>query len=223
MIQKLRTTSLLKIRLPKSPNYFRIAGVALVAVSVILFALIFSPVITSEVRYAFDLNKSKQVISRQQAQTEYANPSSVLIPMDEEFGIVIPKIEANAKIIPNVDVENSVAYQRALTQGVAQAAGSANPGEDGNVFIFAHSGQDFLEANRYNAVFYLLSKLEKGDEIDIFYQKQKFQYLVTGKYTAFPAEVGYMDNTLGKKTLTLMTCWPGGTTLKRLIVRAEQN
>jgi sortase A len=192
-------------------------------VAVILFALIFSPVITSEVRYAFDSNKSKKVVSQEEAQTQSGNQKNILVPVDEEFGIVIPKIEANAKVIPNVDAENPAAYQRALTQGVAQAASSANPGEEGNIFIFAHSGQDALEANRYNAVFYLLSKLEKGDEIDIFYQKQKFQYLVTGKYTVSPEEVQYMDDTPGKNTLTLMTCWPGGTTLKRLIVRAEQD
>ena len=191
-------------------------------VSVILFGLIFLPVITSEVRYSLDSNKSKQVISQEQAQLENVNPASVLVPVDEQFGIVIPKIEANAKVIANVDAQNPAAYQRALTQGVVQAAGSANPGEEGNIFIFAHSGQDILEANRYNAVFYLLSKLEKGDEIDIFYQGQKFQYSVTDKKTVSPEEVQYMDHIQGKKTLTLMTCWPGGTTWKRLVVIAEQ-
>lgn len=194
----------------------------LVVVSVILFGLIFYPVITSEVRYTLDPNKSKKVVSQKEAQAESGNKENVLVPVDEQFGIVIPKIEANAKVIANVDAENPAVYQRALTQGVAQVAGSANPGEAGNIFIFAHSGQDLLEANRYNAVFYLLSKLEKGDEIDIFYQGQRFQYSVTGKYTVSPSEVNYMDDIQGKNTLTLMTCWPGGTTLKRLIVQAEQ-
>lgn len=146
-----------------------------------------------------------------------------LVPVDEDFGIVIPKIEANAKIVPNVDAENPAVYQRALTQGVAQAAGSSYPDEEGNIFIFAHSGQDLLQANRYNAVFYLLDKMEEGDEIDIFYQKQKYLYHVTGRYIVAPEEVSYMDDVPGKNTLTLMTCWPGGTTWKRLIVRAEQN
>jgi sortase A len=191
---------------------------------VIVLLSIFYPLIRAELGYFFAGNKNVKVVGKSEAMVPVSGSSQLEIvkPVDESFGIVIPKIEANAKVIPNIDAENPAAYQRALTQGVAQAAGSANPGEEGNIFIFAHSGQDFLEANRYNAVFYLLSKLEKGDEIFIFYQTKKFRYLVTDKKTADPSEVQYFDDIPGKNTLTLMTCWPGGTTWKRLIVQAEQ-
>jgi len=147
----------------------------------------------------------------------------IVKPVDENFGIVIPKIGVNSKVIPDVDPENGAIYQRALTQGVAHALGTKYPGEEGNVFIFAHSGQDLFEANRYNAVFYLLSKMEAGDEIYVFYKNKKYRYSVTAKKTAAPEEIQYFDDLPGKNTLTLMTCWPGGTTWKRLIVRAEQN
>ena len=54
-----------------------------------------------------------------------------------------------------------------MSEGVAQAKGTAVPGEEGNVFIFSHSGSDFYQADRFNAVFYLLDKLGKGDQIDL--------------------------------------------------------
>ena len=202
-----------------------IAGIALVVLSAIILLSIFYPVIRAELAYLFSGNKNARVVGKSEATVPVGGSAKfeIIKPVDENFGIVIPKIKANAKVIPNVDPENPAVYQRALTQGVAHALGTKHPGEVGNVFIFAHSGQDFLEANRYNAVFYLLSKLEKGDEIFIFYQTKKYRYVVTEKKTAAPEEVQYMSDTPGKNTLTLMTCWPGGTTWKRIVVRAEQS
>jgi len=201
-----------------------VTGIALVALSVIILLSLFYPILRAEFSYLFSKHKNVKVVGKSEATVPVGGNSQfeIMKPVDENFGIVIPKINANAKVLPNVDAENSAIYQKALTQGVAHAKGTKLPGEEGNVFIFAHSGQDFLQANRYNAVFYLLSKLETGDEIFIFYQNKKFRYLVTDKKTASPDEAQYMGDTPGKKTLTLMTCWPGGTTWKRLIVEAEQ-
>jgi len=212
--------------IPQSkPNSFLITGIALVALSVIVLLSIFYPVLKAELAYLFSGNKNTQVVGKSEAMVPVggnAQNIEIMKPVDENFGIVIPKIQANAKVIPDVDAQNPAVYQKALAQGVAHALGSANPGEEGNVFIFAHSGQDFLEANRYNAVFYLLSKLEAGEEIYIFYKSKKYRYIITDKKTANPEEIQYLADTPGKNILTLMTCWPGGTTWKRLIVRAQQ-
>lgn len=206
------------------PNSFLIAGIALIAVSVIILLSIFYPVIRAELAYLFSGSKNIQVAGKSETTVPVSDFTEMKIirPVNENFGLVIPKIGVNSKVVPDVDPENGVEYQKALTEGAAHALGTKYPGEEGNVFIFAHSGQDFLEANRYNAVFYLLSKLETGDEIYIFRQAKKYRYAVVDKKTVSPSEVNYMDDTPGKKTLTLMTCWPGGTTWKRLIIKAEQ-
>jgi len=202
-----------------------IAGIALVALSAVILLSIFYPILRAELSYLFSGHKNTRVVGKSEAMVPVSCSAEfrIMKPVDENFGIVIPKIEANAKVIPNIDPENPAIYQRALTRGVAHALGTKYPGEEGNIFIFAHSGQDFLEANRYNAVFYLLSKLEKGDEIFIFYQNKKYRYTVSDKKTVAPEEAQYIADTPGKYTLTLMTCWPGGTTWKRLVVRAEQS
>ena len=174
----------------------------------LLFSLTFFPVIKQEIIYR--VNFTTTVAQKK------------ISPVSTEFGIVIPKIKANARIISNIDPFNEEEYQRALTKGVAQAQGSALPGQTGNTFIFAHSAGNWYFANQYNAVFYLLYKLTKGDVIEIYYKNTLYTYKVRELRTVEANEVGYLTSkTDGWKTLTLMTCWPPGTTLKRLLVIAD--
>lgn len=167
--------------------------------------LIFKPVLQAEVNYRFSPNSEKSAIE----------------PVNREFAIVIPKISANAPVIADVDPNNASEYQQQLTRGVAHAKGTALPDKEGNVFIFAHSATDFFQANRYNAIFYLLNKLVAGDEIFIYYRGLKYRYLVTEKNIVAADRVDFLRQPEAGRTLTLMTCWPAGTTLKRLIVQAD--
>lgn len=180
-------------------------GIALIVTSLALFIFIFAPVAKVEIKYA--LNKPKAFDIK---------------PLDKEFGIVIPKINANTKIIANVDPYNSGIYQAALTKGVAKAKGTVNPNEIGNMFLFSHSSANILEATRYNSVFYLLSKLEKNDEIYIYYKNVKYKYKVTDKKIVDSKDVSYLNPKSDMKILTLMTCWPAGTNYKRLLVIAKE-
>ena len=66
-------------------------------------------------------------------------------------------------------LNNENIYLDALNQGVAHTLGTAFPGEGGHIFLFAHSTDYFWRVGTYNAVFYLLSKLESNDEINLFY------------------------------------------------------
>ncbi len=196
-------------------------GVALVALSIGILFLTFFPVLREEAKYQF-LPKQDEAVVLVKGEEPSVSENKVIVPVDENFGIVIPKIRANARVIAGVDWQDSQVYQRALVEGVAQANGTANPGERGNVFLFSHSGVDFFEANRYNALFYLIDKLVTGDEIIILYQGKKFTYQVTEKKIVSSDSVEYVQGDMSKQTLTLMTCWPAGTTLKRLIVIADQ-
>lgn len=186
-------------------------GLVFTGLSLFLFGAIFWPVIREELGYAF---RSATI------PTTQAEP---LTPVSQEFGIVIPKIHANAKVIADVDPFDSNEYQRALTQGVAHAKGSAKPGSNGNIFLFSHSSVNFYEASRYNSVFYLLNKLTEHDHIDLYYNGARFRYRVTKKQLVTPVSTQFMlPKSIGAETLTLMTCWPPGTTQKRLLIIAER-
>lgn len=87
-------------------------------------------------------------------------------------------------------------------------------------FIFAHSAGNWYQANQFNAVFYLLNKLKTGDEIIVYYQAKKYNYTVSQSKFIEGSELSYMESKVNQKQLTLMTYWPPGTTLKRLIIIA---
>lgn len=192
-------------------------GAILIFLGIAIFILTFYRLIFSELKYWFARPNNDAQVALKRVNT----PKNTLTPVDENFGIVIPKIAANAKVVPNVSYTNEKEYQWQLTKGVAHAKGTAMPGGWGNTFIFAHSAGNFYDANRYNAIFYLLNKLEKDDKIIIVYKKQKFVYKMTDKKIVAPDDVKYLLGDSKKQTLTLMTCWPAGTTLKRLLIIGE--
>lgn len=203
------------------------AGITVLVMSAGVIVLTFFPVIKEEIKYQLWPKQTDAIVlSRAEREQTDARPVGsdrpVIVPVDEDFGIIIPKIGANARVIPDVDWRDADVYQKALADGVAQAAGTARPGELGNVFLFSHSGVDFLEANRYNALFYLIDKLVTDDEIILLYRGEKFVYRVVEKKMVAPDSLEYLGGDNTTKTLTLMTCWPAGTTLKRLLVVAEQ-
>src|SRR3989338_1531099 len=147
-------------------------------------------------------------------------PIEILTPEDPNFSIIVPKIGANAKILQNIDASDENIYLNALNKGVAHTLGTAFPGEGGHIFLFAHSTNYFWNVATYNAIFYLLYKLEKNDEINLFYQGQRYVYRVIGRETVDPSQVQYLTRKTNREFLTLQTCWPPGTTLKRLLIFA---
>lgn len=221
----------------------RTLGNFLVLGSILGMFLTFGPAIKTEIEYRYnkwrgvtyvvaDDIKTDQNISITPSPTPrqgiffgdilQRRPSvEVLSPVDTEFGIVIPKIAANTKVIPDVDASNYDEYIEALREGVAHALGTYFPGEQGNIYLFAHSTDNFWNVGRYNAVFYLLKELEVGDEVDLYYQGIRHRYSVTQREIVNPDDTHFLTDPKDSETLTLQTCWPPGTTLKRLIVVAK--
>ncbi len=144
-----------------------------------------------------------------------------IVPVSTEFGIVIEKIDANAKVIANVNPAKEQEYVSALKQGVAEALGSTPPGQKGNLYLFSHSTDAPWNIVRFNAIFYLLRELDNGDRVIIFYQNKRYDYIVFDKTIAKPSDVSYLTNRYDVPVLTLQTCDPPGTLLNRLIIRAR--
>lgn len=199
---------------PKWLVYLPKIGFSLIILAVIIVLFTYLPILNLEISYLVNRPDAKIPVS-------LTGGRHMLNPVDDNFGIIIPKIGANSKVIPNVDPFNSREYQIALTKGVAHAKGTVFPGKAGNSFIFAHSSESFYEAMRYNSVFYLLNKLEINDDIYVFVKQQKFHYKVTKKVFVKPNDISYIFMSSEKPILTLMTCWPPGTTLSRLIIESE--
>lgn len=142
-------------------------------------------------------------------------------PISTDFGLVIEKINANAKIVAQVDPGSEKEYTAALKEGIAEAKGSTAPGEAGNLFLFSHSTDAPWNIIRYNAIFYLLRELVPGDRVIVFYKGRRFDYIVFDKTTTAPTDITFLTNRYDRPVLTLQTCDPPGTVLNRLIVRAK--
>lgn len=137
------------------------------------------------------------------------------------FSLEIPKIEAKAQVTANVNSGDKKEYQSVLKQGVAHAAGTYLPGMGGSVTLFAHSTDIEANVSWYNAVFYRLDELVKGDEIIVWFLGQKQVYKVIGSRITGPNDVGMFRAEKNGEKLYLVTCTPRGTTKNRLIVEAE--
>lgn len=145
----------------------------------------------------------------------------VLTAADPNFSILIPKIGASEKITPNVDASNPEEYLKALQTSVAHAKGSVFPGMNGTVYLFAHSTDNWWNVGRYNAVFYLLKDLAPGDQIVLFFEGKRFNYTVSKNWVGNASDVQYLQESQGTgQKLIMQTCWPPGTTWKRIFVEA---
>ncbi|MDP4031076.1 MAG: sortase [Candidatus Beckwithbacteria bacterium] len=159
-----------------------------------------------------------------QGFSQISDGAEILIaPLSTEFGVVIPKILANVAVSQDVNPANPEIYQEVLRQegGVAHAAGSAVPNEDGVVYIFGHSTDSNFNVARFNAVFYLLRKLEADDLVIVYYQGKDYRYRVKYKKVVNPDDLSDITDVSSPRRLVLQTCWPPGTTWKRLLVVAE--
>lgn len=186
---------------------FEMVGNLLIALGAIFLVLTFGPAFKQEVRYEVN-----QVVE----------PKDELLPPDHDFSIVIPKIRATAPIFANVDPYSKASYLPVLLKGVAHAKGTSFPDDPGNTYLFAHSTDAFYNVGRYNAIFYLLGKLQKNDEITVWFEDVEYKYSVD-EVKVVPADATkYLSAKSSEKILTLQTCYPPGTTLKRLIVIAHQ-
>lgn len=144
-----------------------------------------------------------------------------------ENRIVIPKLWKN---IPLVDVQNKTVqnvkeleniFMNELVNGIVRYPGSARPGENGNSFIFGHSSNFPWLEWKYNDVFALIDNLSYGDEIIAYYGQKKYVYKIKEKKIIKPGDVSVLKRDNNIAEMSLMTCWPVGTTLSRMIVVAE--
>lgn len=225
----------------------RFLGYFFIQAGFITLLLIAEPVITEEVRYyARQLFGGQQnlprIVTSQNADDQLGIPvsqfvvptsgpsrfadvlaggSEIIVPVSTDFGIVIEKIGANAKVISNVDPANEAEYTRALSEGVAHAKGTVFPGQKGNIYLFSHSTDAPWNIVRYNAIFYLLGKLDVGDRVSMFYRHRRYDYVIFDKTIAAPGDTHFLTDSYEQSVLTMQTCDPPGTLINRLIIRAK--
>lgn len=145
-----------------------------------------------------------------------------------DMRIVIPRINKNVPVV-TISTEALVnrqwgrleqQIQEALRDGVVHYPGTAFPDQDGNVVVTGHSSYFPWDPGRFKDVFALLHDVRVGDSIYMYYDQEKYKYTVYETKVVLPTEVDVLTQ-VGENRLTLITCTPVGTNLKRLIVLAS--
>jgi len=140
---------------------------------------------------------------------------------EKPFTLTIPKIGVDSWVLPNIEAASEASYKPALEQGLAHALGSGFPGQGKLVFIFGHSTNYEWFVAELNAIFFKLKDLEIGDEIEAGQDEKTITYQVIEKKIIEAEELAFIKENLDKDILVLQTCYPPGTTWKRLIIIAE--
>jgi len=167
-----------------------------------------------------NLNKPDQQFNNEKSDNNPADNSQNLIDQ-MQYNLIIDNLGISAPVIMNIDGNNSDEYNNALENGVAHLKGSALFGKSGNVFIFGHSSHQMESSGNYKEIFAKLGEIKNGDIIEIQGQEARYIYSVKNKVVVEPNDVSVASQNLNLKQLTLMTCWPIGTTEKRLVVISE--
>lgn len=200
-------------------------GISLTTLAITALFVQYFGLIKAEISYFLrDKNIEKEIVLSNNPSAKN-NPSGekkkkIIIANNKEFALIIPKIGVNTKITLNVDPFDSKSYQKALSQGVAHTIGTSTPADGNNTVLFAHSSDNFYNANRFNAVFYLLNKLSIKDEIFVIQDSKIYKFSVKKNLIVEPSQLEFMEQKQ-ENTLTLITCWPPGTTLKRRVIVAQ--
>lgn len=204
---------------------FSFIGNFIFYVSFLILTFTFVPIIYSEINYKLGLSSIDDQLIEVQVVKEQAVQDSMniepLVPIEESFSVIIPKIDVNAPVVKNVTTVNQKEYMEALRNGVAHAKGTAIPGQDGNMFMFAHSSLNFWQLGQYATVFNLLHNLENGDTITIYYNGQPYIYTVFEKEIINGWNTEPYDEEYSEPVVTLVTCTPPGSTINRLVVKAK--
>ncbi len=131
--------------------------------------------------------------------------------------------------IPKLGIKDALVETNAKSLNPDKALGhypkTELPGEIGNSFIFGHSVLPwFFNSKNYKTIFSTLNNLKPGDEIIININNKDLKYVVESKHEVKPTEVDplaeFKPKYLNESTITLMTCSPAGTKMKRLLVNA---
>lgn len=126
--------------------------------------------------------------------------------------------------IPALKIKNAVVSigGQDLKKSLVQYPQTALPGQLGNGVVFGHSVlSQFFNPKSYLTIFSTLYRLQQGDEIYINYDNIQYKYLVEEMFEVQPSNLSILEQRFDGKFLSLVTCSPPGTTLRRLVVRAR--
>lgn len=201
----------------------------------IFFGFAFFPILKFQISYS---SKLKQIIDPLSAKSskqsgsllgdvsaDYTQLSNWFVDDKNIPDQLISKSQSTYFLsIPKLNVKDATVTLGSmdLKKSLIQYPQTALPGQLGNTVVFGHSVlPQFFNPKNYLTIFSTLYKLKQGDEIFLRYDRSEYVYVVEEMFEVKPTNLSVLEQRFDEKTLTLITCSPPGTYLRRLIIKAR--
>ena len=192
---------------------------------IIIFFIAFFSLNWSSVSWLFNSRYLFSVLSRLfsvQRGVQTRSFSSSSFYTEKEDIVFIPKIQVWAPLVfsPTDRLDDMA---KALKKGVLHYPHSVLPGEKGKVIILGHSAPPGWPKVNHYSVFSKLDELKKGDKTFVYFKNKEYRYSVTDKFFVKPGtKIESLRLTNSGNMLFLLSCWPPGKPLQRVVIGAKQ-
>lgn len=163
---------------------------------------------------------------RKTGATKYQFPS-LTSEFVSAYRLEVPAIEVIAPVIYNQEIakvaqsEDWNAYEqnmlKDLENGLVHYPFTSFPGHPGTTVITGHSSYYANNTGKYKDIFDSLEQLAIGDIASVYYQGQKFDYVMNEQFIVNPTDTWVLDQDFSQHRLILISCWPVGTNEKRYV------
>jgi LPXTG-site transpeptidase (sortase) family protein len=196
---------------------------------VVIFALLNSRFVSAEFRFWLDHPKevkaSDIIVPVSSPIDGFSAPvKKYVTDASAGYTISIPTIGITAPVVLEKSLDPNVILGR-LSDGVVHYSDSPLPGEEGTSVILGHSSAYPWYKGKYGSIFALLGNLKNGDAVVIANGGKTLVYKVSDILIFNPLsnnsrlqQISQSDN---RSSVLLVSCWPVGTNLKRIAVRAD--
>lgn len=216
------------------PQHKKIIAFGLLVVGAIFFLSAIVPILQYQIEYSIKFNQVLSPLSSNNANagsilgesgTDFTQLSNWFIndqtnlsenssSQMTEYTISIPKLKVDSAIVKVGSLD--------LKKSLIQYPQTALPGQFGSPVVFGHSVlPQFFNPKSYLTIFSTLYKLKQGDEILINFDSVEYKYLVEEMYEVQPTDLSVLEQRFDGRYLTLITCTPPGTYLRRLVIKAR--
>jgi len=154
---------------------------------------------------------------------DYSQPKA-WFPLSRELPASSSNISRYHLSIPELNIKNALVKMedKDLMTGLVHYPGTALPGQYGNTVIFGHSVlPQFFNPKDYKTIFSTLPTLNERDEIFLDFDGIVYRYKIYKMVEVTPEDVSVLEQQYDNQYLSLITCVPPGTYLRRLVVRAR--
>jgi LPXTG-site transpeptidase (sortase) family protein len=144
-----------------------------------------------------------------------------------EFSVSIPSLGMNGlPVEANVDSTNEASYNKVLTHSLAhfQSTGLPISTVENNIVIYGHSASPNYNpkpTDPYVAMSFL-PNIKVGDSIFIDIDNKSYEFKVYKNKIVDPTDVSIINGTKGKRTVTMFTCFPLGSSAERFVTVARE-